>query len=195
MCVVVRLQNGASTDFTVNGSMSTDELKELLQKKYGITSLNQVSFQDNAEVQRSPAPSVGTETTSITSVLPSQLLRSQWDLTLRKFEQAEASGDKTVTYIHSPALSYYLVIILNFLEARLNRHIYLQQIENDAAVMKFKSRFNPDFVPSDAYTGSRPGYVFTTGEKGLGYYLDKPVAVQLPRKAPRYVFVTIFSEK
>jgi hypothetical protein len=30
-----------------------------------------------------------------------------------------------------------------------------------------------EFVPSAAFTGARPGYVFTTGARGVGYYRDK----------------------
>lgn len=30
-----------------------------------------------------------------------------------------------------------------------------------------------EFVPSDKYDGSRPGYFFSMGEKGLGYYRDR----------------------
>lgn len=31
----------------------------------------------------------------------------------------------------------------------------------------------PRFVPSDSFTGARPGYVFKTDEEGLGYYRDR----------------------
>mgnify|MGYP006081821829 CR=1 FL=1 len=29
-----------------------------------------------------------------------------------------------------------------------------------------------DFYPSKTFTGSKPGYVFMSGEKGQGYYKD-----------------------
>ena len=33
-----------------------------------------------------------------------------------------------------------------------------------------------DFIPSSKFTGSKKGYIFTMGKKGLGYYIDiKPV--------------------
>ena len=32
-----------------------------------------------------------------------------------------------------------------------------------------------EFLPSPGWSGSRPGYVFRTGDLGLGYYLDKKV--------------------
>jgi hypothetical protein len=32
---------------------------------------------------------------------------------------------------------------------------------------------NTDFYPSKTFTGSKPGYVFMSGEKGQGYYKDK----------------------
>ena len=44
-----------------------------------------------------------------------------------------------------------------------------------AAIDRFKKKFTKtqaEYIPSAAYTGSRPGYIFTTRNKGLGYYLD-----------------------
>ena len=32
---------------------------------------------------------------------------------------------------------------------------------------------SPGFTPCTAFEGARPGYVFTTGEQGLGYYPDR----------------------
>ncbi|KAK9819918.1 hypothetical protein WJX72_003950 [[Myrmecia] bisecta] len=43
-----------------------------------------------------------------------------------------------------------------------------------AATAAFAS--NEPFQPSAAFTGRRPGYVFTMGQKGLGYYKDEPAA-------------------
>ena len=30
-----------------------------------------------------------------------------------------------------------------------------------------------DFIPSERFTGRKPGYIFTRGEQGLGYYKDE----------------------
>ena len=30
-----------------------------------------------------------------------------------------------------------------------------------------------DYIPASNFSGSKPGYVFKTGDMGLGYYLDK----------------------
>ena len=30
-----------------------------------------------------------------------------------------------------------------------------------------------DYVPSETFTGRKPGYIFTRGEQGLGYYRDE----------------------
>jgi hypothetical protein len=32
---------------------------------------------------------------------------------------------------------------------------------------------NQDYIPSNSFTGRKPGYVFTRGEQGLGYYKDE----------------------
>ena len=42
-------------------------------------------------------------------------------------------------------------------------------------------KFDPDvkivddkgYIPSSSFTGRKPGYVFTRGEQGLGYYKDE----------------------
>lgn len=39
-----------------------------------------------------------------------------------------------------------------------------------------------DFIPSASWTGSKPGYYFASGSKGIGYYLD---AKESPKKKPR----------
>jgi len=42
-----------------------------------------------------------------------------------------------------------------------------------------------DFVPSETFAGSKPGYIFTRGKLGVGYYVDvKPVVVPIPRGTP-----------
>lgn len=56
-----------------------------------------------------------------------------------------------------------------------------------AAIDRFKKKFDktqPDYIPSASYTGSRSGYVFTTRDKGLGYYLDHQVEAS-PSKAKK----------
>jgi hypothetical protein len=40
-----------------------------------------------------------------------------------------------------------------------------------------------DFIAAEAWSGARSGFVFKTGDQGLGYYRDKPFAPP-PRKAP-----------
>merc|ERR1719235_1501070 len=40
-----------------------------------------------------------------------------------------------------------------------------------------------DFIAAEAWSGARAGFVFKTGDQGLGYYRDKPFAPP-PRKAP-----------
>ena len=52
-------------------------------------------------------------------------------------------------------------INLNFNKKKLNEGMYSKK---------------PDFIPSSKFTGSKKGYVFKMGKKGLGYYIDiKPV--------------------
>lgn len=47
---------------------------------------------------------------------------------------------------------------------------------------------NVEFIPSSSYIGSKSGYVFTTRDQGVGYYLDKHVQKSLGiRKFPLYL--------
>ena len=34
---------------------------------------------------------------------------------------------------------------------------------------------DPDFAPSLAFDGARPGWIFTSGPSGVGYYRDAPL--------------------
>ena len=36
-----------------------------------------------------------------------------------------------------------------------------------------KVEFNDEFIETDGFMGEKEGYIFKTGEKGTGYYLDK----------------------
>jgi len=36
-----------------------------------------------------------------------------------------------------------------------------------------KDKDNQEYIPSNSFTGRKPGYVFKTDEQGLGYYKDK----------------------
>ena len=42
------------------------------------------------------------------------------------------------------------------------------------------------FIASDAFAGQKPGYYFTTGSKGLGYYYD-------PQQKDQFVQATVFA--
>ena len=63
-------------------------------------------------------------------------------------------------------LGVLIVFIIFFLNL-----IYSKHKLNEGMYSK-----KPDFIPSSKFTGSKKGYIFTMGEKGLGYYIDiKPV--------------------
>lgn len=36
-----------------------------------------------------------------------------------------------------------------------------------------KDKGNQDYIPSNSFTGRKPGYIFTRGGQGLGYYKDE----------------------
>jgi len=46
-------------------------------------------------------------------------------------------------------------------------------VMKDTIFSSLKETFNnTDFYPSKTFTGSKPGYVFMSSDKGLGYYKD-----------------------
>ena len=47
--------------------------------------------------------------------------------------------------------------------------IFPKQVSFDPII---KTADNKDFISSNTFTGTKSGYVFKTGEKGLGYYKD-----------------------
>ena len=43
-----------------------------------------------------------------------------------------------------------------------------------APIVKRRATSVPTFAPAATYVGRRPGYKFTAGARGVGYYLDYP---------------------
>jgi thiopurine S-methyltransferase len=64
-----------------------------------------------------------------------------------------------------------------------------------AQVTQADGAFAAGFTAAAAYTGSRPGYVFKTGEQGLGYYKDQAgLKVFTDKRLPLKVLVGDFFE-
>ena len=44
--------------------------------------------------------------------------------------------------------------------------------KGDENLQKEQVKFNDEFIETDGFMGEKQGYIFKTGEKGTGYYLD-----------------------
>ncbi len=80
------------------------------------------------------------------------------------------------------SLACYLVYS-SFFDKGSEKYVELQQpVEIPDQHPRIEAEPEPDppskkvtiepFIPSDSWTGRRHGYVFKTGDQGLGYYLD-----------------------
>jgi len=50
--------------------------------------------------------------------------------------------------------------------------IFPKEISFDPVVTEKPNVDSNDFIPSKTFTTAKPGYVFTVGDKGQGYYKD-----------------------
>ena len=67
------------------------------------------------------------------------------------------------------SLAYILVFVVAYekLTYRGKKHVIEKYTNNDIKKVEFE-----EFIPSNTFTGRKPGYVFKTDNNGTGYYLD-----------------------
>jgi len=49
---------------------------------------------------------------------------------------------------------------------------YYLNSQNEEKKVEIEEEENIDFIPSDTFRGAKPGYVFKSGDMGIGYYVD-----------------------
>lgn len=50
--------------------------------------------------------------------------------------------------------------------------IYMKDLPNNTFEDSIEDSIIENFIPSNSFQGSKQGYVFKTGDDGLGYYVD-----------------------
>jgi hypothetical protein len=69
-------------------------------------------------------------------------------------------------------VSVFLIAILLFVAYRNYREPMKTEIVTNSVPVQSKEL--PEFIQSDTYTGSKPGYLYYYDKLGLGYYIDTP---------------------
>ena len=73
--------------------------------------------------------------------------------------------EKLLSFINNYKFIIILIIIFFIV------YLYRKKIEPMSTKKRVINQ-KKDFIQSDKFIGSKKGYVFKKGEKGLGYYLD-----------------------
>ena len=67
-----------------------------------------------------------------------------------------------------------LVMIVGCIMYTMKDKLFVKKVKFDPVVENMDDKQdNRDYIPSNSFTGRKPGYVFKTDEQGLGYYKDK----------------------
>jgi hypothetical protein len=181
---IIKSADRTTKEISVSGKMSISEFEKLLASSYGINGLKNVTFKDSV-YDENRAALIPLETDRVNSGGGggvnniSYLSRSQWN------SIGDSLGKIYVSFhyidIHMINMLYlstsFFVCLLDLKETHMDK----KDNANDKIIEHFKRSFSKsavDFIPSEKFIVSRPGYVFTHGDKGLGYYLDKPKSQQ-----------------
>jgi hypothetical protein len=79
-----------------------------------------------------------------------------------------------LTYETKVGLVIFVLVIIGCIMYNMKDRLFVKKVKFDPVVeIKDDKQDNRDYTPSNSFTGRKPGYVFTRGEQGLGYYKDK----------------------
>lgn len=76
-----------------------------------------------------------------------------------------------LTYETKVGLVIFVLVIIGCIMYNMKDRLFVKKVKFDPVVETRDD--NRDYIPSNSFTGRKPGYVFTRGEQGLGYYKDK----------------------
>lgn len=76
-----------------------------------------------------------------------------------------------LTYETKVGLVIFVLVIIGCIMYNMKDRLFVKKVKFDPVVETRED--NRDYIPSNSFTGRKPGYVFTRGEQGLGYYKDK----------------------
>lgn len=76
-----------------------------------------------------------------------------------------------LTYETKVGLVIFVLVIIGCIMYFMKDRLFVKKVKFNPVVETRDD--NRDYIPSNSFTGRKPGYVFTRGEQGLGYYKDK----------------------
>lgn len=79
-----------------------------------------------------------------------------------------------LTYETKVGLVIFVLVIIGCIMYFMKDRLFVKKVKfNPVVETRDDKQDNRDYIPSNSFTGRKPGYVFTRGEQGLGYYKDK----------------------
>ena len=79
-----------------------------------------------------------------------------------------------LTYEIKVGLVIVVLVIIGCIMYTMKDRLFVKKVEfNPVVEIMDDKQDNRDYIPSNSFTGRKPGYVFKTDEQGLGYYRDK----------------------
>ena len=78
-----------------------------------------------------------------------------------------------LTYETKVGLVIVVLVIIGCIMYNMKDRLFVKKVEfNPVVEIKDDKQDNRGYIPSNSFTGRKPGYVFKTDEQGLGYYKD-----------------------
>ena len=86
-------------------------------------------------------------------------------------------NDLTYDLTYETKVGLVIVVLLTIVGCimyTMKDRLFVKKVKFDPVVKNMDDKQdNRDYIPSNSFTGRKPGYVFKTDEQGLGYYKDK----------------------
>ena len=78
-----------------------------------------------------------------------------------------------LTYETKVGLVIVVLVIIGCIMYNMKDRLFVKKVEfNPVVEIKDDKQDKRGYIPSNSFTGRKPGYVFKTDEQGLGYYKD-----------------------
>ena len=78
-----------------------------------------------------------------------------------------------LTYETKVGLVIFVLVIIGCIMYTMKDRLFVKKVEFNPVVEIMDDKQDKEYIPSNSFTGRKPGYVFKTDEQGLGYYRDK----------------------
>ena len=85
-------------------------------------------------------------------------------------------NDLTYDLTYETIVGLVIVVLLTIVGCimyTMKDRLFVKKVEFNPVVEIMDDKQDKEYIPSNSFTGRKPGYVFKTDEQGLGYYRDK----------------------